>query len=179
VRFKLWACLICYFLQIPLAISGLRCDLLKRLDDPKLLENALFWKEYSELAGKNILNDRSLNDLFNKHKVELKISPIEVSTTIKPPISMTISKRATKEIKNLPTKAMRRNFEEFVDIMNGPEGMKELYKNPSKWHAEKLNSFSTGNVYTIRLNEAYRVMFKLEKNVLEILEVNAAHIHTF
>jgi mRNA-degrading endonuclease RelE of RelBE toxin-antitoxin system len=160
---------------IPIAFSGLRCDLLKRLEDPIVKENSQFWKDYSQLAQNNHLDDKSLSELLSKYKT----SPSSVQSSAVPKIELRVetSKRAQKEIKNLPTKAMRKNFEEFVDIMNN-SGIQELYKNPSRWHAEKINAFAQGNVYTVRLNSGYRVLFKFEKNELTIMEVNAGHIHS-
>ncbi len=164
-----------YTIFIPIAFSRLRCDLLKKLEDPIVKENSQFWKDYSQLAQNNHLDDKSLSELLLKYK----ISPSSIQTTTASKIELRVetSKRAQKELKNLPTKAMRKNYEEFVDIMNN-SGIQELYKNPSRWHAEKINAYAQGNVYTVRLNSGYRVLFRLEKNELTIMEVNAGHIHS-
>lgn len=171
---KFYICLILFLINIPLAISGLRCDLIKKLEDPLIKSNAKFWEGYAELSSKNQLNDKTLSDLLALHKAESKAS--ESVSSLSPTLRTSTSKRAEKELAELPTKAMKKNFEEFMDIMNG-EGLKEFYKNPGRWHLEHMKKYPEGNVFSVRLNKGYRVLFKYEKNELTIMEVNAKHIH--
>lgn len=156
-----------------LALAGLRCDLLKKLDDPKL--NEMFWNEYGVLASQKNLNDRTLAGLLEKHKVSTTETPTVESLPSSSPTRVSYNKRAEKELALLPTKSMKKNYEEFMTVMRDGNGLKELYKQPGKWHLEKLQGHD--HLYTVRLNGGYRVLFKLEKNDLTLMEINAANVH--
>lgn len=164
--------------KLSLSFAGIDCNLIKKLESPKLEKNEQFWVEYSLLSSKNQLNDKNLSELLKKHDVDSPtksaMAPPDVA-----PVRLSTSKRALKEIAALPNKAVKKNFDEFMEIMKDQNGMKELYKNPGRWHLEKIKAFPEGNVFSARLNGGHRVLFKYEQKELTVMEVNASHIHGY
>lgn len=156
------------------SFAKIRCDLIKNLEHPSLTTNAKFWEEYSHLSSNNKLSDRTLEDLFKKHGAEVPKVAEVAAPALKTPMAFTTTKRVDKEVFNL-TKSLRKNYEEFLSIMSDRSGIQKLYENPGKWRMEKL--VGQGDKYTVRLSGDVRVLFKLEKNELSILEVDAARVH--
>jgi Txe/YoeB family toxin of Txe-Axe toxin-antitoxin module len=151
-----------------------RCDLLAKLDSPALASNEKFWNEYSELAGKNKLTDRNLEDLLNKHGAGPSKNLPEVKASLKhEPMEFSMTKKATKEAKHL-NEGLKKKFNEFMEIMSDKSGLKELYDHPGRWRPEKLTGKDT---HTVRLNSDVRVEFRMDKDSIEILQINADDIH--
>ncbi|NOT78211.1 MAG: hypothetical protein HOP07_04330 [Bacteriovoracaceae bacterium] len=158
--------------------AGLRCDLIKQLNDPVLSNNKKFWDEYSTLSGDGKLNDSTLGELLKKHGAETPLSSTTIKSTSPPSINrfnLSTSKKADKEVSNL-AHSVRKNYEEFLGIMLDRTGIQKLYSNPGKWHMEEVNP---KNHFTVRLNGDVRVLFKIEQNDLTVLQVNREKVHNF
>jgi plasmid maintenance system killer protein len=176
VLFNLKIKILILFLISTNASAGLRCDLLRRLESPNIVNNEKFWEDYTELASRNKLTDQTLEPLLKKHQALLDSSKEVVETKIQRTLNFSTSKKADKDLKKL-SKDIRLKYEEFLSIMSDKAGIKILYANPGKWHMEKMKARK--NVYTARLNDGVRVEFQLEGDMLEILQVNAADVHAF
>jgi mRNA-degrading endonuclease RelE of RelBE toxin-antitoxin system len=165
-----------FLLLASTAYASLRCDLISELDNPILANNEKFWNEYSQLARNVSLNDKSLEELLEKHGAGAKKEiPKNDPPLAKNPMNLTTTKKADKEIKKL-SKGLRKNYEDFLSIMSDKSGIKQLYDNPGRWRMEKLVGLK--DKYTVRLNGDVRVEFRLEKNDIEIIQINADDIHT-
>jgi len=159
-------------------LAGLRCDLLKHLDNPTLYNNQKFWDEYAALSGNGKLNDRTLTELLKKNGVDASppAAPVaSLSAEVNNRFNFSTTKRADKEISGLAP-SIRKHYEEFLGIMVDRSGIKKLYANPGKWRMEEMH---TKDHYTVRLSEGIRVLFKMENNDLTVLQVNADKIHKF
>ncbi len=176
MRFKLM--FIFLNLTFSCALFGIDCNLIKHLDHPNLASNAKFWEEYTTLSSGNKLNDRSLTELFKKHDIHVKnpvSATVKAPTPPKDPLSYSTSRKADKEIAGL-SPALKTNYSEFMTLMADRSGIQALYQNPGRWHMEKIKALKDS--YSVRLNGGVRVLFKLEKDEIHILEVNAAKIHS-
>lgn len=159
--------------------AGIRCDLLKKLDHPDVYSNSHFWEDYAQLSSQKKLNDKSLEEIFKKHNIKLdeqkELNPGKNLGIREGSLILSTSKKVDKEVLSL-SQSLRKNYEEFLGIMTEKSGVKKLYENPGKWHMEKMH---TKDTYTVRLNRGVRVLFKIEKNELSIMEVDAAKVHAF
>lgn len=170
MRFKLLitSLLICY------EASAIDCNLMKYLTHPALSDKVQFWEDYGKLSHSGKLSDRTLGDLLKKYGVEAKAEVPVQPKIIREPINYSTARKADKDISTL-SPGLRKNYEEFMTLMSDKSGIKELYANPGRWHMEKIKRFN--DVYSVRLNGGVRVLFKLEKNDLTVMEVNAAKVH--
>lgn len=162
---------------LSLKASAIDCNLMKQLSDPALASKAKFWEEYSSLTSSGKLSDRTLAELLKKHgsgPSHPSASAGKAPAVVREPTNYQTTSRADKEIAKLPPK-LRTHYEEFMNLALDKAGIKELYANPGKWHMEKIKRFN--DVYTVRLNGGVRVLFKMEKNDITVMEVNAGNIH--
>jgi plasmid maintenance system killer protein len=155
--------------------SAIDCNLMKQLGEPGLASNSKFWEEYSALTGSGKLSDRSLGELLSKHGSKApSASTPKVPVAHREPTNYQTSRRADKEIAGLSA-SLRGHYEEFMNLATDKAGIRDLYANPGRWHMEKIKKFK--DVYTVRLNGGVRVLFKMEKNDITVMEVNAGNIH--
>ncbi len=153
--------------------ASLSCDLLKLLQHPSIVSNESFWKKYTELAQNKKLNDRTLEKLLNEHNVEKTGVHPPLTPHRSPNVLVETSKKADKDLAKLP-KELKVKFEEFMSAISSEEGINGLYKNPGRWHLEKLTS---NDSYTVRLNSSVRVNFTIDQGKVHIIQVNADHVH--
>jgi mRNA-degrading endonuclease RelE of RelBE toxin-antitoxin system len=173
----LFLCLL--FAQITWA-ANFNCANLNRIDHPSLKSNAQFWEEYAELSSSGKMNDDLLSKLIEKHIKEPGTpgaSKVSKAASDTPSLRVDYTHRAKKEISKLDTKILRESYEEFMDIMSDYSGLQKLRENPGRWNLERVKAFKNEPVYTVRLNGSYRVLFKIEKDELQIMQVNVDAIH--
>lgn len=148
-----------FFIILFLALTSqaLDCRLVEKFSDPGLANNTKFWNELGLLEDQS---DEAVAALIKKHDTEFNFSATTANAprTFSVPKSFSVSKASEKALKVLsPTQ--RRNFEDFVNTIDAPGGVKELYKNPGKWHFERLPEY--GGNSSIRLDQGMRVLFKV------------------
>ena len=170
MRFKIFL----IFILAVFNVYAIDCNLMKHLADPKLADNLKFWEEYGTLSNSGKLNDRTLKDLLKKHTAEPPEVQVAAKTAPREPINYSSTKKADKEISQL-SPVLKKHYEEFMTLMSDKSGLQQLYANPGRWHMEKIKA--KADHYTVRLNGGVRVLFKMEKNEISIIEVNAAKIH--
>ncbi len=147
--------------------QALDCRLVEKFSDPKFANNSQFWSELGQLENQT---DDAVAALIKKHDAQFNfsVSGTNVPKSFTIPQSFNISKKSEKALKMLsPTQ--QKNFEDFVTTVSGQDGIKALYKNPGKWHLEKLKQYD-GNS-SIRLDQGMRVLFKVDGDAIEILDV--------
>ncbi len=139
---------------------------MERLNFPDVAKNNLFWEDYAKLDD---VSDDALKKLFEKHSIELN-TPNKKTTFFdqtQTASSYSISNKIKKSVDVLP-KGLKDKFYDFIEDVN-TKGIQDLYKNPGKWRLEKIGQ---NNTSTIRLNDGYRVEFRLESdghiNILDI-----------
>lgn len=160
---KLFSLLILF---LSLNSQALDCRIVEKFSDPKFANNTKFWNELGQLENQT---DDAVAALIKKHDTQFKFS----GSTSTPkhfsiPQSFNISKKSEKAMKTFsPTQ--QRNFEEFVSTVGGKDGVKALYNNPGKWHFEKLKQY--GGNSSIRLDQGMRVLFKVDGDAIEIIDV--------
>lgn len=158
--------------------AGLSCEFIKQLDNPLLYNSPKFWDEYRSLTNGGKLSDQKLADLFKKYGVESppiqSTNPPKLASVTNPSsINFSTTKIADKDIAKLGKKT-RENYEDFLGIMVDRSGIQKLYANPGRWHMEKMTDKDT---YTVRLDGDIRVLFKIEKNDLTVMQVNREKVH--
>lgn len=171
MRFKI----IIFTFLIIFNVHAIDCNLMKLLTDPKLADNLKFWEEYGSLSNSGKLSDRTLKDLLKKHNAEVPDVQVQVKQPPREPINYSSTKKADKEISQL-SPVLKKHYEEFMTLMSDKSGLQQLYANPGRWHMEKIKA--KADHYTVRLNGGVRILFKMEKNDISIIEVNAAKIHS-
>lgn len=157
------------------------CFITQAMNDQTLMSDQKFWEEFSHLMDHGELNAESYNKLVSKFKKETPDStessiPViqrKVVSTSTSRTTFETSKKADKDLLKLP-KELVGKYEEFVTMVLSDEGVQGFYKNPGRWHIEKLKAV---NSYTVRLNKGVRVEFTLIKGKVSVLQVNADHIH--
>lgn len=148
---------------------ALDCRIVEKFADPKLSGNTHFWQELGQLEEQT---DEAVAALIKKHDSHFNFSGKEsVSNAVKEfkiPETFNVSKKSEKAMKSLNSN-QKKNFEEFINTVSGEGGIKNLYKNPGKWHFEKLKQY--GGATSIRLDDGMRVLFNVEKEGLHILDI--------
>lgn len=162
--------------------GSISCKLLSNLNNPVIRNNEKFWTEYGELSASAHFNDHNLAELITKYSKEEKAlvsnsTPPKITAPSERTLKLEVSNKAQKEIAGLKTKNLRDSFEEFVNTMSDFKGIQVLRNNPGRWHLEKIKAFKNENVYSVRLNGDHRVLFRLEKDELKIMQVNVDDIH--
>lgn len=155
-----------FILFLSLSSQALDCRLVEKFSDPKFANNTKFWNELGQLENQT---DDAVAALIKKHDTQFKFSgsSSNVPQTFSIPKGFNVSKKSEKALKTL-TATQKKNFEEFVSAVGGKEGIKELYKNPGKWHFEKLKQYGESS---IRLDQGMRVLFKVEDGAVEIMDI--------
>lgn len=170
-----------YFLSFFYLYSSLSfsvdCNVYKLLDHPSLATNNQFWTEYSALSGSGQISERALGELLKKHNVPVEVqSPVagRPASTPRDPIRYSSSKVANKQISSL-SPVLKKNYSDFMTIMSDRSGIQVLYANPGRWRMEKIQAEK--GTYSVRLNGGVRVHFRLEKDEVHVLQVNADDVH--
>lgn len=158
--------------------AGLSCEFIKQLDNPALYNSPKFWDDYRSLTNSGKINDQKLAELLQKHGVNpppvpSSSAPKVASVSSPNSINFSTTKIADKDIAKLGKKT-RENYEDFLGIMVDRSGIQKLYANPGRWHMEKMTDKDT---YTVRLDGDIRVLFKIEKNDLTVMQVNREKVH--
>lgn len=145
---------------------ALDCRLVEKFSDPKFANNTKFWSELGQLENQT---DDAVAALIKKHDTQFNFSQSPTSTKgISIPQSFQISKKSEKAIK-LFTPSQKKNFDEFIQTVGGKDGANALYNNPGKWHYEKLKQY--GGNSSVRLDQGMRVLFKVDGDAVEIIDV--------
>lgn len=162
------------------------CLLTEALRDPKFSSNEKFWEEYGKLSAQKRLSDDELKNLIHKHGGSLEgeskntssLNPKE--SAFKPSNTLHIHSKAESEIQKL-SPILRKKVDEFLELAVKPSGFDEIRQNAGRWHLEKLTKAKDvgDNIYTVRLNSGYRVLFERKDNTIEILRVNKEPIHQY
>ncbi len=161
-----------------------KCFVTQALQMKELQDNDKFWEEFSMLNGAHKIDEKSFQALIDKHsrgKVTSSPQPPRTISSINSlnsgafnKVDIETTKRADKELAKLPRELVKK-YEEFVSQVISEEGLQGLYKNPGRWHFEKLKKDDS---FTVRLNKGVRVHFTMEQGKLKILEINADHVHS-
>lgn len=154
------------------------CFITEAMNDPTLINNKRFWEEFSSLMDHGEVSEKTYRNLVLKFKTVApgSESPMSAESTIRRVSSSTTiqtSRKADKDLAKLPNELLSK-YEEFVAMAMSEDGVREFYKNPGRWHIEKLKGV---NSFTVRLNKGVRVEFFMEKDKLYVLQVNADHVH--
>lgn len=174
MRFKILNVFILHLLIFSTNLwAGLSCEFIKQLDNPILYNSPKFWDDYRSLTNSGKLSDQKLAELLKKYGVESPPIPKPTSVTNPGSINFSTTKIADKDIAKLGKKT-RENYEDFLGIMVDRSGIQKLYANPGRWHMEKMTEKDT---YTVRLDGDIRVLFKIEKNDLTVMQVNREKVH--
>lgn len=170
-----------FFLSLFYIYSGLSfsidCNVYKLLDHPSLASNNQFWAEYSTLSGNGQISERALGELLKKHNVPVEAPSSaagKTSATSLEPMRYSASKVANKQISTL-SPVLKKNYSDFMTIMSDRSGIQVLYANPGRWRMEKIQAEK--GTYSVRLNGGVRVHFRLEKDEVHVLQVNADDVH--
>lgn len=148
---------------------ALDCRLVEKFSDPQFAQNTQFWDELGKISEQS---DEAIAALIKKHDPSFKFTSSSVAppSTFKIPQIFSLSKKSEKALKTLSPN-QRKNFDEFLSIVNSKEGPQGLYKNPGKWHFEKLKGAEYGGASTIRLDSGVRVLFKSNGDGFDILDI--------
>lgn len=149
------------------------CLLSKAMSNPRIMSNEQFWNEYSVAIAQGKDSDTVLKHMMAKYKDAPDTAVQIIAPSFKKSIAMSLEKRAKKDVDHLPVH-LKEKFDEFLNEVTRPGGLKNLYSNPGRWHYEKLKATEH---HTIRLNKGYRVLFDIKDDQIIIKQVNAAHIH--
>ena len=146
---------------------AMNCKLAKSLNHPTLLNNSEFWDAFGKIDS----NDSyALENLIKKYSPEA-LSEVETkkktSNTQSSKEVFSINSKAEKAIAKL-TQINQRHFDEFIALIT-EKGTQGLYEQPKRWHYEKLKG--SGGEHTVRLDQGYRVLFKINDGVVSILDV--------
>ena len=155
-----------FILFFSLSSQALDCRLVEKFSDPKFANNTKFWNELGQLEDQT---DDAVAALIKKHDTNFNFSgsSSNVSSGFSIPKGFNISKKSEKALKTLNS-SQKKNFEEFIKAAGGKDGINELYKNPGKWHFEKLKQYGGSS---IRLDQGMRVLFKVEDGAVEIMDI--------
>ncbi len=159
------------------------CFITEAMNDHALMNNTKFWDEFSVLMDRGELNAETYQNLARKfksttadanaHTASPAVTKQRAATSSSSRTIIETSKKADKDLAKLP-KDLVGKYEEFVTMALSDEGVQGFYKNPGRWHIEKLKGIER---YTVRLNKAVRVEFTFEKGKVNVLQVNADHVH--
>lgn len=157
-----------FALSVFISLNGLAldCRLIEKFSDPKFANNTKFWDDLGKI---NSESDEAVAALIKKHDSQFKFSSSSntASKNFHIPEAFNVSKKSEKALKTLnPTQ--KKNFEEFVQAVNGKDGVKALYNNPGKWHFEKLKQYGGSSV---RLDQGVRVLFKVDGDKIDIMDI--------
>jgi plasmid maintenance system killer protein len=155
------------------------CGLAQMLKDPGLANNSKFWTDYAALQSKysNHIPDHEVDKLTKAYLTPAasKLPLSTFRTPSNPPARQIESNNSVNhEVKNL-SPALKKKYDAFLELVTTKEGLSELRNNPGSWRLEKLKDGT--DAYTIRLNDAYRVMFRFDENTVEIQMVNKGRVH--
>jgi Txe/YoeB family toxin of Txe-Axe toxin-antitoxin module len=156
-----------FILFLGLHSQALDCRIVEKFSDPQFANNTKFWNELGQLEDQT---DDAVAALIKKHDTNFKFSSSNATApkTFSIPQSFSISKKSEKAMKTF-SPSQQKNFEEFVSTVSGKDGAQALYNNPGKWHYEKLKQY--GGNSSIRLDSGMRVLFKVDGDAVEILDV--------
>lgn len=163
------------FLFSLFSYAGLSCDMSKHLQTAsqagKLDEK--FWHDYS-IASKNGISDRELSALMEKHGVAKPQSNItgRRSDDILPTqrVRPQVSKNVHKDVERLSPPLKQKYAEVVEQLTKDPSGA-VFYKNPGKWHFEKLVKYGP-HAHSVRLDGGYRVLIEIKNGVAHIQQVD-------
>ena len=163
------------FWSLQAATASQLCTLNDILKDPAISQNADFWEAYSKKNGK--LSETELQELANKYRglSEARPQPSSATSSFKERASLKVDHQAQKEVRKLPPK-LQDKFDEFLDSVQGAEGIQALYSNPGRWHYEKVKEHGP-HAHTVRLNDGYRVLFDFDEQGVTVRRVNKGQIH--
>jgi len=170
-----WFRLALIFALASAARAGTGCKMAEILKDPQLASNSQLWTRIADLHVQygDQVPDSVLADIikeFRKLPVKMEQKVVAAARFMESP-RLSVSKAAMKEIENLP-QSLRGKVDEFLEAALKPDGFREFYNNPGRWHFEQVREGMT-----VRLNSGYRVLFRVKDSIVEILRVNKGQIH--
>jgi hypothetical protein len=169
------------------------CRLVEQLSHPNLQNNESFWEQYASLPDPN--NEEALADLMRAHGHEpegrfgSRNSSQQSSARTqdeerrqsapRPSALYTISHAALKGAEKIPPQARAKLDVFLTHARNGVKGMNELAAGGGDWNYKKLRGHFSGDVaYSVRLNHAYRAVFRQNRDgSLEIFAIDKDTTH--
>lgn len=168
-------------LQVATALAS-NCFINDILKDPQISNDQNFWKRYDQFLTQGQSHEKALELSYQEHtkkkaqdqtKLQNNSSKNNQSHDRIPKIE--ISKKGRQEIDRL-TPQLKKKVDEFLDLAATPNGLREIRNNPGRWNYEELNY--KANMFTVRLNGGYRILFEYKNDILVIKEVNKGNIHS-
>lgn len=180
--YNLMKFIILIFLQIATVEASNQCFINDILKDPQINSDQNFWKRYDQLLTEGQSHEKALELSYLEH-TKKKAQDQKQSQSSEnrnnqgrdrtPTID--ISKKGQLEIDRLAPQ-LKKKVDEFLDLVATPNGLREIRNNPGRWHFEELNY--KPDMYTVRLNGGYRILFEYKNEILSIKEVNKGNIHS-
>lgn len=170
------------FLQIAAVKASNQCFINDILKDPQINSDQNFWKRYDQLLTEGQSHEKALELSYLEHTKkkgqDSKHSPDadnrQNQTKERVP-KIDVTKKGQQEIDRLAPQ-LKKKVDEFLDLVATPNGLREIRNNPGRWHLEELNY--KPDMYTVRLNGGYRILFEHKNDILSIKEVNKGNIHS-
>ena len=169
--------ILCLFLFLTpiFSYAGLSCEMSKMLQTAsssgKLGDK--FWQDYARISGDGI-GDRELSSLMQKHGFDIPQSPVGgrrasdviPSQRVRPQVEKTVY----KDIDRLPP-PLKQKYAEVVENLTADPSGALFYKQPGKWHFEKLPAYGP-YAHSVRLDSGYRVLIEIKDKVAKIRQVD-------
>lgn len=173
--------LILTILLLTNAQASNQCLINEILKDTEISNDQAFWKRYEQLLSDGQSHEKALElsylERSNHKSVNQNNSQKNDSqdTPNVPAFKVAISKKGQIELDRLAPQ-LKKKAEEFLEIASSPNGLREIRHNPGRWHLEELHY--RANMFSVRLNDGYRILFELKNDILTIKEVNKGSIHS-
>ncbi len=143
------------------------CDVW-RLIEKANRKDSEFWQQVKRLQVANELTPENVNLLL---KAKQKVEPVGHVVHIENVhiVNVEVQRQVEKIVSNLKI-GLKETYNEALDLLKA-EGIRGFYKNPGRWHLEKMQEYCP-TCYGVRLNKEYRVLFKFEGSRATVMEVS-------
>ena len=153
------------------ALANRECNIYGRLEQYGDKLDEQFWRDFARLGDKP--KERQVDRLlqrFNKKSGE-EVIPVskaptpQAVTAVQPRVRPRLIKEAERDVERLSkaSKSVRDKYAEFVEEISSDPSGSTFYKQPGRWHMEKLVEYGP-NARSVRLSREYRVLFDIGKN---------------